>query len=102
MNYTEGRNRIVEWLRKQLIGPASGHETLRGISPLERYPTGVLFPIIRGEEGIDPASDSDEEDDDYANKNNSWSKATYLLNIFSAIVFLVAIISTISYVWCNT
>ncbi len=66
MNYAEGRSRVVEWLRKQLIGPASGHEILRGISPLDRYPTGVLFPIILGEEGVDPASLSDEEDDDYA------------------------------------
>jgi hypothetical protein len=50
-------------LRKQLIGPASERKTLRGISPLERYPTGVLFPIVGGEDGLDPASISEDEGD---------------------------------------
>lgn len=35
---------------------------MRG-SPLDRYPTGILFPIIRDEEGIDPASVSEDDDD---------------------------------------
>ncbi len=65
MDYAGKRKDLVEWLRKQLIGPASDQEILRGIPPLDRYPTGVLFPIIRGEEGVDPDSISDEEDDDY-------------------------------------
>ncbi|RLJ20731.1 helicase [bacterium endosymbiont of Escarpia laminata] len=70
MDYTGKRKDLVEWLRKQLIGPGnekkqavdfeSDKEILQGISPLDRYPTGVLFPVIRGEE--DPASISDEED----------------------------------------
>ena len=66
MNFSEGRTKVVEWLRAQLIGPASEMETLRGISPLERYPTGVLYPVVRGEDGIDPASLSEDEDDEYA------------------------------------
>lgn len=61
MNYENERTRLVDWLRKQLIGPASAQETLHG-SPLDRYPTGILFPIMR-EEGIDPASVSEDDDD---------------------------------------
>ena len=62
MDYSKGRAEVVAWLRKQLMGPASENNILRGMSPLERYPTGVLFPIVRGEEGIDPASFSDDSD----------------------------------------
>jgi len=66
MDYARARMKVVEYLRKQLIGPASDQSTLYGISPLERYPTGVLFPVIHGEEGIDPASISEDEDQELA------------------------------------
>ena len=62
MIYKKGRCDLLKWLKKQLIGPASGENLLRG-SPLDRYPTGILFPIMRDEEGIDPASVSDDDDD---------------------------------------
>ena len=62
MIYKKGRRDLLEWLKKQLVGPASGESLLRG-SPLVRYPTGILFPIMRDEEGIDPASVSDDDDD---------------------------------------
>ncbi len=62
MIYKKGRRDLLDWLKKQLIGPASGENLLRG-SPLDRYPTGILFPIMRDEEGIDPASVSDDDDD---------------------------------------
>ncbi|MCX6780462.1 MAG: hypothetical protein NT034_04805 [Candidatus Magasanikbacteria bacterium] len=62
MNYAEPRKHLLDWLRKQLIGPASEKEKLLG-SPLDRYPTGILFPIIRGEEGIDPASVNESDDE---------------------------------------
>ncbi|MBA1444294.1 MAG: hypothetical protein M3H12_04295 [Chromatiales bacterium] len=78
MDYAEKRNGLVDWLRKQLIGPGNekkqliGSESdeviLQGISPLDRYPTGVLFPVIRGEEGLDPASISDEEETEETSK----------------------------------
>jgi hypothetical protein len=61
MDYTHQRARLLDWLRTQLMGPTSKENVLRGISPLDRYPTGILFPIVRGEEGIDPASADDEE-----------------------------------------
>ncbi len=54
--YSGARKRLVDWLRKQLIGPAIDGE-LR-MSPLERYPTGVLHPIEPDLTGIDPASAS--------------------------------------------
>ena len=51
--YFEARKRLVDWLRSQLIGPAN-NDVFR-MSPLERYPTGVLHPIEPGLTGIDPA-----------------------------------------------
>ena len=52
--YVRGREKLVNWLRQQLIGPAGEGEL--AVSPLVRYPTGVLYPIEPGESGIDPAS----------------------------------------------
>ena len=54
MVYVRGREKLVNWLRQQLIGPAGEGEL--AVSPLVRYPTGVLYPIEPGESGIDPAS----------------------------------------------
>ena len=50
------RQRLLDWVRGQLIGPA-GSGGLRG-SPLDRYPTGVLHPVDPdgwGVPGLDPA-----------------------------------------------
>ena len=52
--YVEARKKLVEWLRSQLIGPA-GEGSVR-MSPLDRYPTGVLHPVEPDATGIDPAS----------------------------------------------
>ena len=60
--YVEARKRLVDWLRRQLIGPA-GDGSLR-MSPLERYPTGVLHPVDPPENpGIDPASATQVEEE---------------------------------------
>ena len=56
--YVEARKRLVAWLRKQLIGPSS--ESSLRMSPLDRYPTGVLHPIEPDVSGIDPASTTQE------------------------------------------
>ncbi|MDJ0862814.1 MAG: helicase-related protein [Gammaproteobacteria bacterium] len=53
MVLTKHRDRIYSWLRRCLIG--SG-EDLIGIKPLDRYQTGILFPVVRGEFGLDPAA----------------------------------------------
>ena len=50
------RKLILEWIRKQLIGPAEGQDQLVGISPLNRYPCGILYPVVPGEDGEDSAS----------------------------------------------
>ena len=52
--YVEARERLVRWLRRQLIGPAS--DGCLSMSPLDRYPTGVLHPVAAFVSGIDPAS----------------------------------------------
>ena len=57
--YVEHRKRLVDWLRCQLIGPASDH-SLR-TSPLDRYPTGVLHPVDPDLSGVDPAAAHPEE-----------------------------------------
>jgi len=77
VNYVSGRNKLLEWLRAQLIGPASEEGPLRG-SPLDRYPTGILFPIVRGQDGVDPAStngDDEDESDPQGDGGNSSAKA---------------------------
>jgi hypothetical protein len=43
-----------------------------------------------------------EENDVYGDKKNYWGVVTFWLNRFSAIVFLVAVMSTVFYVWSNT
>ena len=59
-NFSAARNRLVAWLRQQLIGPApNAEERLVGVSPLERYPTGVLYPVVLGQSGFDPATPSE-------------------------------------------
>ncbi len=62
MNYSAHRTRLVDWIRRKLIGPSRADEVLSGTSPGDLYPTGVLYPVIKGEEGLDPAWDTDEED----------------------------------------
>ena len=83
MNYHTHRQRLVEWVRSQLTGLLSEegkklgihppgryidaeneYEILRGISPVERFPTGVLYPIYKGAEGIDPASEIQDDDEE--------------------------------------
>ncbi len=70
----ESRQRVYDWLRQCLIGPEtdarsrdgsppSGWQELRGIRPLDRYQTGILFPVSNDDTGLDPA-DPDSEDED--------------------------------------
>ena len=49
----------MDWLERQLIGPAAPNEEGRDeidMSPLDRYPVGVLHPLRSEERGVDPAS----------------------------------------------
>lgn len=54
MDIAEHRERLYAWLRQCLIGDG---QALNRIKPLERYHTGILFPVVRGEYGLDPAVD---------------------------------------------
>ena len=49
----EARKRLIKWLREQMIGPEN--EFIYSISPLDRYCTGVLYPVETGVSGTDPA-----------------------------------------------
>ena len=70
------RDRVYRWLWRCLIGPGEAVDSestgfdLHGISPLERYQSAILFPLVKGEEGIDPAGETDSRvefiDDDEA------------------------------------
>ena len=62
--FVKPRKKLVEWVRRQLVGPpqpaADGSEDgpdLRGVLPTERFPCGAIYPISSAGEGIDPASD---------------------------------------------
>lgn len=55
--YGEARQQLVDWLKSQLMGPARETEELT-MSPLDRFPVGVLHPVEPGVLGIDPASTS--------------------------------------------
>ena len=72
MEFNAHRDEIYEWLRRCLIGPGTaGGSDLNRIKPLDRYQTGILFPIVKGEDGLDPAAaievveeDAESEDQD--------------------------------------
>ena len=61
--YVQGRERLVQWLERQLVGPAkrSGANGLLDVSPLDRYPVGVLHPVLSEEPGIDLAAEAHQE-----------------------------------------
>ena len=59
LDYVSHRQRLVDWLRRQMVGPASrDSDELVGIAPWERYPTGMLYPVEQGVSGLDPAETS--------------------------------------------
>jgi len=69
--FVEPRKRLIDWVRKQLIGPPDQPENeglhLVGVSPTERFPCGALYPISPTGDGIDPAGDDGSEDDTLPN-----------------------------------
>lgn len=72
MDYSNARLKLVEWLRNQMIGPAMRGDLL-GMSPLDRYPCGILFPVTNSEEGLDPAGEVDDEADEFGNLTDAES-----------------------------
>ncbi|MBK7646966.1 MAG: helicase [Betaproteobacteria bacterium] len=68
--FVEPRKRLIDWVRKQLIGPPDSMEDgsdIVGVLPTERFPSGALYPISPSGEGIDPAADDGGEDDSLPN-----------------------------------
>lgn len=68
--FVEPRKRLIDWVRKQLIGPPDSMEdgsVKVGVLPTERFPCGALYPISPTGEGIDPAADDEGEDDSLPN-----------------------------------
>ena len=61
MEITAHRDRLYDWLRRCLVGNG---DALIGIKPLDRYQTGTLFPVVRGEFGLDPAGQEADGGDD--------------------------------------
>lgn len=62
--FTEPRKRLIDWVRKQLIGPpepAPDSLDLRGVLPTKRFPCGALYPTSKWGEGIDPAGENVDE-----------------------------------------
>jgi hypothetical protein len=57
------RDDLCEALQSDLIGPASDEELLEE-APLDRYVTGILYPLIRDGNEIDPEAQDDVADDD--------------------------------------
>lgn len=67
VDYVQARTKLIEWVRQQLIGPVG--EGPLGISPLTRYPTGVLYPVEPDESGRDPAVIGSNEDDGFLDED---------------------------------
>ena len=64
MDYSKYRKNFIDWIKSQLTGPASNQEILNGIDPIDRYQTGMLFPIVEGGKGIDPAFEVESQEDE--------------------------------------
>ncbi|MES9906499.1 MAG: hypothetical protein ABW168_27935 [Sedimenticola sp.] len=68
--FIEPRKKLIDWVRKQLIGPpepATDGPDLRGVLPTERFPCGALYPTSQWGEGIDPTSEGVDEIEATAN-----------------------------------
>ena len=69
---SDHRKTLFRWLRRCLEGPRSNtayeseENILNGMRPLDCFQIGILYPIVRGEAGIDPATEEAEEDEDDA------------------------------------
>src|SRR5690554_5263584 len=59
------RNDLVRELESQLIGPAGGIDEVLDESPLNRYISGVLYPLVEGANpGVALADQDDVVDED--------------------------------------
>ncbi len=57
MDHSSLRKKLLNWTKKQLIGGELQDNKLVGVAPLDRFFTGILFPLSNGENGTDEAED---------------------------------------------
>jgi len=92
VNYREAREKLVAWIREQVIGLGADDKkerwqaefSIKGMRPSEVFQCGVLFPIA--EQGVDPASEGDEpdaaiesvEDDDATQDDAAGNRVRYV------------------------
>ncbi|MFB1488448.1 MULTISPECIES: helicase-related protein [unclassified Thiocapsa] len=59
----DGRERVYNWLRHCLIGPDDAAEAgpLNDIKPLNRWQSGILFPVLADAHGLDAEVDDAED-----------------------------------------
>ncbi len=66
MDYQTQRTNLIEWTKNQLIGFDFKDNILVGTAPLDRFFTGILFPRLQSEDGVDAIEDGLDNDDDNA------------------------------------
>ncbi len=64
MDYQTQRTNLIEWTKNQLIGFDYKDNILVGIAPLDRFFTGILFPVFQSEDGLDVDETEDEIEND--------------------------------------
>ncbi len=64
MDYQTQRTNLIEWIKNQLIGFDYKDNILAGIAPLDRFFTGILFPVSHGENEPDDDTDVELENED--------------------------------------
>ena len=64
MDYQTQRTNLIEWTKNQLIGFDHKDNILVGIAPLDRFFTGILFPVFQSEDGLDVDDTEDELEND--------------------------------------
>lgn len=62
MEYPSSRKKLLNWTKKQLVGFEQKDNMLIGVAPMDRFFTGILFPISNSENGLDETEDDLETD----------------------------------------
>lgn len=83
--FVEPRKRLVDWVRRQLIGPPvstdteEGYSDLRGVLPTERFPCGAIYPVSSFGDGIDPAGEEADDADVIAESSEDGSDDPFIV-----------------------
>lgn len=64
MDYSIKRKLLINWTKKQLTGESLPNDKLIGESPLNRFFTGFLFPIVDVEDTFDEEEFNDSDDEE--------------------------------------